>query len=106
MTSEERKKVISKGRGWLMCYLNEEADNCLTSVNKDTRRHLMRVIGDRYRALMDEDEKFFGDVSSFVSKRRSSEEKRRVMHEVACIVVSNGVRAEFARRYPCEYSLP
>lgn len=106
MTTEEKKKVISKGRGWLLDYLNDEADVCLKNVDANTRKHLMKVIADRYRALMTEDDEFFGEVSTFVSQRRSAEEKKTAMYAVARTVVSSGVRADYARRYPCEYTMP
>lgn len=101
MTDDEKRKVIEKGRRWLVAYLGEMAEDCLSDT---TRKHMCRVMGDKYRAFMETDEEFYENVAAFVSARRTSSEKEAFFRSVVTLLIKNGVRSDYAKRYPDEYS--
>lgn len=101
MADDEKRKVIEKGRRWLVAYLGEMAEGCLC---EQTRKHMLRVMGDKYRALMESDEEFYERVCAFVSARRTASEKKVFLRSVVSLLIKNGVRSDYAKRYPDEYS--
>ena len=98
---DERKKVVSKSRKWLMDYLNYIASE--GSMTEKNKKQLFRVIGDTYRRYVLDDEDFFEKVRDFVDKRRSAEEKERFFRDVVTKLVSQGVAEDYAKKYPHEY---
>ena len=101
---DEKKKVVSKSRKWLMAYLNYIASEGSVSMTEKNRKQLFRVIGDTYRIYLLDDDDFFEKVRDFVDKRRSADEKARFFRDVVTHLVSQGVVAEnYAKKYPHEY---
>ena len=101
---DERKKVVSKSRKWLMDYLNYIASE--GSMTEKNKKQLFRVIGDAYRKNLLDDEAFFERARDFVDKRRSADEKARFFRDVVTHLVSQGVVAEnYAKKYPDEYRI-
>jgi organic radical activating enzyme len=78
MTSEDRE-VVNKGRRWLMAYLEREDRSSENRLSKDNKAAIFRVIADIYRERMQENTDFFGEVKSFVSDARSTEEKNDLL---------------------------
>ena len=96
-TKEEYRKLVAKGRGFLMEYLSEIGEGAFTSQEK--RKYLFRVIGDEYRRLMKEDEAFFRKVESFCAQRRFKNEKRDFCKEIVTKMVSSGeIHRNYSRR--------
>jgi len=101
VTGEEKRKVIEKGRRWLTAYLGEMAEGCLC---EQTRKHMLRVMGDKYKAFMETDAEFYESVATFIGARRSASEKRKFFRGIVSMLIKNGVRGDYAKRYPDEYS--
>ena len=98
---DERRKIINKGRSWLVDYLNMMAED--SSLGDRSRKQLFKVMGDRYRKNMEDDPEFYERVRTFVSERRTAAEKSCFYRDIASVLVSQGIAEEYAKRYPDEY---
>ena len=103
-TKEEYKKLVGKGRRFLLEYLEEIGEGFFH--DPVTKKRLFSVLADEYKRLMQEDEEFFRAIESFCSQRRHRSEKRTFFKTVMNRMVSSGsVHREYAKRYP-EYDVP
>ena len=73
-TKEEYKKLVNKGRRWLLEYL-ARLDKKSGKLSSGTKEELFRVIGSEYKRLMREDEAFFRRSTS--GTRRTSFSKKK-----------------------------
>ena len=83
-TKEEYKKLVNKGRRWLLEYL-ARLDKKSGKLSSGTKEELFRVIGSEYKRLMREDEAF---------------EK-----EMNYMVKSGNIHRKYAERNP-DYTVP
>lgn len=96
-TKEEYKKIVTKGRGFLMDYLREIGSGAFSS--DLVKKNLFQVMSDEYRRLMKEDEAFFRKVEAFCSERRFRDEKVRFCREILTEMVSSGeIHRNYSRR--------
>lgn len=103
-TREEYRKLVRKGRGFLMDYLKEIGEGAFR--DNDSKDLLFSVISDEYKRLMREDEDFFRSVEEFCSQRRFRNEKNQFVRGIMGRMVSSGrIHREYARRDP-DYSIP
>ena len=102
MTSnEDKSKVINDARSWLCDYLYSEAeDSTLRDMNKTK---LVRFMGARFAAMMQEDPELYEKVREFISKKRKAEEKRVFFHNVIYSLGSKEIAEEYAKKYPSEF---
>ena len=97
-TKEEYRKIVGKGRRFLMEYLEEVGEGVFQ--DPQIKKQLFVVIADEYKRLMREDEQFFRSVEQFCSQRRFFSEKRTFFKGVMNQMVSSGnIHREYSRRY-------
>lgn len=102
MTKEEYRKVVNKGRRWLMEYLVDVAED--STMSPDVKRKLFMIMGKEYRYLMRKDEDFFWMVNGFCSKRRVKKEKAAFCRKIVEKMVRSGqIRREMAKQHPDIY---
>ena len=98
-TKEDYKKIVDKGKRWLMEYLIEISEGGFS--DPLSRKRLLKVIGDEYRRLMKEDEVFYRKVEHFCSNRHFKKEKADFCREIITQMVTSGnIHREFKDRYP------
>ena len=96
-TDDEQKKLTAKGRRWLMDYLTKDAG--ADALSEKGRKQILKVIGDKYKACMLDNDIFFSAVCKFVSERRTSDEKKKFFREVTTYLVQLGVRNDWLEKY-------
>lgn len=91
---------LERGRQMLRRYLNSKND-CLYA---STRNRLFRVFDDMY-ALEMRDFFFSEEVSNFLNKKSTAEEKEKFcLYMVRRILDTHDVKAEYKRRWPEDFA--
>lgn len=101
MTTEERRKIIDKGRRWFSAYLNKMAEDAMSD---KSRQQIVRVACSMYRKKMKNDERFFNTVAEFCSEKRLLSEKNEFFRNIMYEFVRDGkLKAEYKKKYPDEF---
>ena len=104
-TKEEYKKLVNKGRRWLLEYL-ARLDKKSGKLSSGTKEELFRVIGSEYKRLMREDEAFFRRNEAFCSEKHFWNEKDEFFEkEMNNMVKSGNIHRKYAERNP-DYTVP
>lgn len=94
-----REELIDKGNREMRRYMNSIAGE----MDRRTRRRLFKLIENNYRKAMEND-KYFEEMESFLTRRKSAEERTEFFHKKVGGLLK-GVREEYARLYPEDYQL-
>lgn len=94
-----RDEIIDKGNKQMRVYLNSMAGE----MSMKTRRRLFKIIENNYRAKMEDDE-YFADMESFLTRRKSAAERERFFKEKVTGLIGD-VRETYAEMYPGDYRL-
>lgn len=102
-TKDEYRKLVNKGRRFLMEYLECISEGFVFEDPKN-KELLFQVMSDEYRRFMREDEEFFRAIEEFCSKRRFKREKEAFFRRIVTGMIKVGnVRGECEKRDP-EYA--